>query len=77
MSIDGVGEGAMSADSRVIGSYCHGVVASNIRTAFLAGFGVAIDALDYDGQVDAVLDRLADHMATHLDLDALGKIAGI
>ena len=28
-------------------------------------------------QVDAVLDRLADHMATHLDLDALGKIAGI
>ena len=40
-------------------------------------FGLAIDALDYDGQVDAVLDRLADHMATHLDLDALGKIAGI
>ena len=38
---------------------------------------MAIDALDYDGQVAAVLDRLADHMATHLDLDALGKIAGI
>ena len=78
LSIDGVGEGAMSADWRVIGSYCHGLFASNeFRTAFLAGFGVAIDALDYDGQVDAVLDRLADHMATHLDLDALGKIAGI
>ena len=43
----------------------------------LKAFVTAIDALDYDGQVDAVLDRLADHMATHLDLDALGKIAGI
>jgi len=38
---------------------------------------VATDALDYDGQVDAVLDRLAGHMATHLHLDALSKIAGI
>jgi adenosylcobyric acid synthase len=78
LSIDGVGEGAMSADGRVIGSYCHGLFTSNqFRTAFLAGFGVATDALDYDGQVDAVLDRLAGHMATHLDLDALGRIAGI
>lgn len=78
LSIDGVGEGAISADGRVIGSYCHGLFSSNeFRSAFLAGFGVATDALDYDGQVDAVLDRLADHMATHLDLDALGEIAGI
>ena len=78
LSIDGVGEGAISADGRVIGSYCHGLFSSNeFRAAFLAGFGVATDALDYDGQVDAVLDRLADHMATHLDLDALGEIAGI
>jgi adenosylcobyric acid synthase len=68
----------MSADGRVIGSYCHGLFTSNqFRTALLAGFGVATDALDYDGQVDAVLDRLAGHMATHLDLDALGRIAGI
>ena len=62
----------------MIGSYCHGLFASNeFRTTFLAGFGVATDALDYDGQVDAVLDRLAGHMATHLDFDALRKIAGI
>jgi adenosylcobyric acid synthase len=68
----------VSADGRVIGSYCHGLFASNqFRTAFFAGFGVTSDALDYDGQVDAVLDRLAGHMATHLDLDALRKIAGI
>ena len=68
----------MSADGRVIGSYCHGLFASNqFRTAFFAGFGATSDALDYDGQVDAVLDRLAGHMATHLDLDALRKIAGI
>ena len=78
LSIDGVGEGAMSADGRVIGSYCHGLFTSNeFRMSFLAGFGVATDALDYEGQVDAVLDRLAGHMATHLDLDALGRIAGI
>ena len=78
LSIDGVGEGAMSADGRVIGSYCHGLFASNqFRTAFFAGFGVTSDALDYDGQIDAVLDRLAGHMATHLDLDAIRKIAGI
>jgi adenosylcobyric acid synthase len=68
----------MSADGRVIGSYCPGLFTSNeFRTSFLTGFGVTSDALDYDGQVDVVLDRLAGHMATHLDLDALGRIAGI
>jgi adenosylcobyric acid synthase len=51
--------------------------AINSERHFFAGFGVTSDALDYDGQVDAVLDRLAGHMATHLDLDALRKIAGI
>ncbi len=78
LSIDGRGEGAISPDGRVIGSYCHGLFTSNeFRRHYLAGLGVISDRLDYDAQIDAVLDQLASHMADHLDLSALGKIAGI
>jgi adenosylcobyric acid synthase len=78
LSIDGRGEGAISPDGRVIGSYCHGLFTSNeFRRHYLGGLGVISDRLDYDAQIDAVLDQLASHMADHLDLTALGKIAGI
>lgn len=78
LSINGVGEGATSKDGRVIGSYCHGLFSSDaFRAYFLTDFGVLADSFHYNGQVDAVLDQLADHMDRHLDLAMIGKIAGL
>ena len=41
------------------------------RRAFLAGLGAAPSALAYEASIDDTLDRLADHLAAHLDLDAI------
>lgn len=69
-------EGAMSADGRVFGTYVHGLFADDgQRSAWLERLGAERSALNYEEQVDAVLDRLADHMECHLDLDRLLSIA--
>ena len=84
LRIDGRPEGAVSADGAVIGSYLHGIFADDVfRRAFLddlaarrgrlGRFGV----VDFEARVDDVLDDLAAHMAQNLDLDRLGKIAGL
>jgi adenosylcobyric acid synthase len=65
-------DGAVSADGRVAGCYVHGLFASNsFRAAFLARLGSTGSGLDYDRLVETTLDQLADHLETHLDLDAL------
>ena len=70
------GEGAVSADGRVRGSYVHGVFAGDaFRQDFLAGLGAEPSDLAYESAVDAVLDRLADHLAAHLDVEAILRIA--
>ena len=33
--------------------------------------------IDYDGLVDDILDKLAMHISTHLDMDKIAKIAGL
>ena len=67
-------EGAISADGRVVGTYMHGIFASNaFRLSFLNGMGDS--SLDYDAEVEAALDALAAHIARHLDLDALLALA--
>ncbi|WP_421362018.1 cobyric acid synthase [Agrobacterium rosae] len=69
-------EGAISVDGRVYGTYIHGLFADdNQRSAWLKRLGSESSTLNYEEQVDAVLDRLADHMERHLDLDALWAIA--
>ncbi len=68
-------DGATSADGRVTGSYLHGLFGSDgFRAAWLRHFGAA-SALDYGAGVEAVLDRLAAHLETHLDLDRLFALA--
>lgn len=75
-SIGNHSEGAISADGRVFGTYVHGLFADDSqRSAWLKRLGSKSSALNYEQQVDAVLDRLAEHMETHLDLDALLAIA--
>lgn len=73
--VDGAPEGAVSADGRIIGSYLHGMFAGDaFRAAFLSGFGEA-SALRYGAGVEATLDRLADHLEAHLDVDGLLALA--
>lgn len=75
--VDGVPEGARSADGRVMGTYLHGLFAADdFRRDFLGRLGIATDPLlDFDAGIDAVLDRLAAHLETHLDLDAILALA--
>ncbi len=74
---DGRMDGAVSADGRIAGTYVHGLFADDhMRRAFLAGLGAATSNLAYEAMIDDVLDRFADHLAAHLDIDRLWAIAG-
>jgi len=73
--VDGVAEGAVSADGRIMGSYLHGMFTGDaFRAAFLGGLGAASVA-GYGQGVEAVLDALADHMEAHLDVAGLLALA--
>lgn len=73
---DGTTEGAVSADGRVVGTYVHGLFADDRqRAAWLQRFAAGDPAIAYEMQVDATLDRLAEHLARHIDLDRLLKLA--
>ncbi|NIZ09011.1 cobyric acid synthase [Pseudooceanicola sp. HF7] len=68
-------EGAASEDGRVMGSYLHGLFASDsFRAAYLAQLG-AVSQPGYEAQVDRVLDALAAHLEAHLDLDRMLSLA--
>jgi adenosylcobyric acid synthase len=69
---DGSREGAVSADGRVMGSYIHGLFADDRqRSAWLARLRGGSSEIAYDALVEQTLDRLAAHLAKHVDLDRL------
>jgi adenosylcobyric acid synthase len=69
-------EGAMSADGRVAGSYLHGMFAEDgFREAWLAQLGAESSDLAYEATVEDTLDKLADHLEAHLDIDGLLAVA--
>ncbi|MTH64799.1 cobyric acid synthase [Paracoccus shanxieyensis] len=68
-------DGAISADGRIMGTYLHGIFTDNgFRAAWLARLGGS-STLDYAAGVEAVLDRLARHLETHLDIDRILGLA--
>lgn len=68
-------DGATSLDGRIAGTYLHGLFADDrFRAAWLAHMGSA-STLGYGAEVEAVLDRLAAHLETHLDIDRLLALA--
>jgi len=73
---NGAPDGAMSEDGRVIGTYIHGLFADDRqRAAWLKRFSARPGNLSYEGAIEQTLDALAAHLAAHLDLDRLLKLA--
>jgi len=74
---DGTPEGAVSANGLVAGCYVHGLFADDRqRAAWLVRLGAGPAEIAYEPQIEATLDRLAEHLARHLDLDRLLSLAG-
>ena len=73
---DGTPEGATSPDGTVAAAYVHGLFGDDRqRTAWLARLGAPASGLNYEAEVERVLDGLAAHLETHLDLDRLLRLA--
>jgi adenosylcobyric acid synthase len=80
--LDGVPEGAFSADGHTMGCYIHGLFTSDsYRARFLSAFrgGGHADAelLMYGKQIDDTLDELATHIENSVNMEELAKIAGL
>jgi adenosylcobyric acid synthase len=74
---DGANDGAVSVDGRVIGTYCHGLLASTeLRAALLARLGAASRGEDYAISVEAALDAIAEEVERHVDVDGLLALTG-
>jgi len=73
---DGRGDGAQSPDRAIRACYVHGLFAhEEFRGAMLRWIGAATSNLAYEAEVERTLDALADHLARHVDLDALLALA--
>ena len=73
---DGSSEGAIAADGRVFGTYIHGLFADDRqRGAWLSRLAAGATGIAYEGLIEQTLDRLAAHLAAHLDIDRLLRLA--
>lgn len=74
---DGRLDGAVSADGLVSGTYVHGLFGDDAqRAAWLGRLGLAAAPRRYEAGVEAALDALAAHLARHVDVEGLLRIAG-
>ena len=70
-------DGAVSLDRRVRGTYLHGLFSSDgFRHAFLDRIRARTPSgLDYEAEIDGVLDRLAGHLERHLNVERILEVA--
>ncbi len=70
-------DGAISEDGRVAGCYVHGLFARDgYRHAVLSRLRRReASGLSYESEIERVLDRLAEHLETHMPLDRLLSVA--
>ncbi|MDH4990421.1 cobyric acid synthase [Aquamicrobium lusatiense] len=74
--IEGVADGATSADGKVFGTYLHGLFAADrFRSRFLESLGVKGSVSDYRGEVERALDDIAEELEASLDCDAIFALA--
>ncbi|MFU0503306.1 cobyric acid synthase [Pseudaminobacter sp. NGMCC 1.201702] len=70
--IDGVHDGATSADGKVFGTYLHGLFGADLfRARFLETLGIRGSGIDYRAEVERALDEIAAHLEQYLDCDAI------
>ncbi|RUU26596.1 cobyric acid synthase [Mesorhizobium sp. M6A.T.Ce.TU.016.01.1.1] len=74
--INGVDDGAISADGKVSGTYLHGLFSADaFRAKFLENLGVKGGGIDYRAEVERALDEVAAELEIHLDCDATFGLA--
>jgi adenosylcobyric acid synthase len=72
---DGRPDGAVSESGQVAGAYVHGLFADDRqRAAWLAMLGATTE-ISYEATIERTLDNLADHCETHLNLEAMLRLA--
>jgi adenosylcobyric acid synthase len=73
---DGAAEGARSPSGCVVGTYVHGLFNDDRqRSAWLMRLGAGPASIGYDRLVEETLERLAAHIAAHVDVDRLLSLA--
>jgi adenosylcobyric acid synthase len=76
LGLDGHDRGALSSNGRIAGCYIHGLLADDRqRRHWLERLGASTSGLDYEADVEATLDLLADHIEKHIDCDRLLALA--
>jgi len=74
LELEGHDQGAVSG--RIAGCYIHGLLADDRqRRHWLARLGASASGFDYEADVEATLDRLADHIEQHIDCERLLALA--
>jgi adenosylcobyric acid synthase len=74
--INGIEDGAISADGKVIGTYLHGLFGADaFRGRFLESLGISGGGIDYRAEVERALDEVAAELEKHLDCDAILSLA--
>ncbi|HTR86124.1 MAG TPA: cobyric acid synthase [Reyranella sp.] len=69
-------QGAVSEDGRIAGCYIHGLLTDDgQRRHWLERLGASASSFDYEADVDATLDLLADHVGKHIDCEKLLTLA--
>ncbi|WP_431322499.1 cobyric acid synthase [Rhizobium sp. YTU87027] len=75
--VDGKPDGAVSADGRIVGTYLHGLFASDFyRSRLLRSFGLSGEASDYRAGVEKALDHVAAELEACLDRRWLDELFG-